>query len=509
MKRLIALIASLHLLLLSAEATTFSNDRVVKFHDKYVNETKQLAADAGLTSPPCVSGLLPVILVNNSGLSDDKVFILVLGNVVGTATQFFLSLDSGSCPGKGTAHLVQPGDNGSSFTFTLSQLPDADTFLPPGNPGKILYLPAIAGGRIYISMDSTLTIPIVSGRIQEPNFTSPADPNYLINFDKYELAYDNTKPGNPVVFMNSTAVDYFSIPLQGIVFNQANGPVKSAASGLSGSRSTIMTNVAATFTAAPEGTEWNKLFLTNGSDILRVVNPTKSIAQGTAGGQTPFDLNYFDNFGTYGYSYIDDMWDGMSSFYRSGAKELHMKIPAGTGSGQTYKADFSTAVVLFTSITDASKKVKFLAPTTMSPNTTTTLIFAGLRLFDATDPVNSANLADAQQISQIFEEAIIASILPKDIPSTLPLTTGDTVNPNSPNNISSEAAHANFYKINPNLTGTGPTTGPWFSLYSKAVHDEGLIYTYAFDEGMWPQVLIGAQAQKSTYVQVTIGNVSE
>jgi Beta-1,3-glucanase len=515
MIRLFALIGWFPLFLLHADPTTFSRERVDKFYDKYITEAKQIASEAGVTRPPCTSGLLPVVLINNSGLADDLVFVLVLGKEIGSATQFFVSIDTTNCPGKGTAHPVMPSDNATDFTLALSQLPPADTLLTCPGPGRVLYLPAIAGGRIYLSTNTKLNMPIVSGKIAEPNFTSPNDPNYTVNFDKFELTYDNTKSSvAPALFTNSTAVDFFSVPLQGIVFNPGTGGKKTFASGLSQSRSTILSGVSTTFSVAPAATEWNKLILKDPGDpskTLRIVNPTKSIAQGTAEGQTPFDLNYFDNAAAYsGYSYIEDIWSDVSSFYKSG-NTLFIKMPPGTGTGQTYGADFTSIAnkIEFTSTTDPSRRVILLAPTASATlPTTTSNIFGGLILFDPNDPLNAANPADAQQISQLFEDAIISSVIPKSIPSNLPLTTNDTANPNSVNDMASNAAHANFYMVNPNLSALGQTLGPWFSLYSKAFHDFGLIYTYAFDEGIWPQVLISTSTQNNTYLQVTIGNVS-
>ncbi len=511
MNYFIALIACFQCLVLSAHEGTFSRERLIDYDTKYQTETKQLASEAQLTTPPCASGLLPIVIVNNSGLSDDKVFILVLGNVVGTSTQIFLNIDTESCPGKGSAYQVKSGDNATTFTLKFSQLPLASTF---GNfspsEGRVLYLPSIAGGRVYFSMNSPLNMPVnAMNKIVAPNFTSPSDPNYKTIFDKFEVAYDNTKPNvNPILFVNGTAVDFFSLPLQGIVFNPVGGGSQSVASGLSKARSVIMADVLAEFDGAVEEAIWKKLFLMDGADILRVLNPTKSIAQGSAEGQDPFDKNYLDNSTDYGFSYLEDIWYDGSSFYKSG-NELHIKIPIGTGSGETYQADFtSMADKIEFSSTTSSKKVVLQAPTTTTP-TTTAIIFAGNRIFDASVSPNVTNINDAQQISQLFEEAIIAGVLPKDIPANDPLTTGDTVNPNSKNNLSSDAAHTEFYKINPNLSMAGKTSGPWFSLYSKALHDQGLIYTYAFDEGMWPAVLIGTQAQSTTYLQITVGDVSQ
>src|SRR5690606_31248433 len=122
------------------------------------------------------------------------------------------------------------------------------------------------------------------------------------------------------------AVSFHSLPLVGYISTPSS---ENDLTGLSQSRSTIMNHIASMFAAAPEASQWNKLFLRDGSSILRVISP----GQGTSTSAAMFDANYLDDAATYGYSYIADIWsDDPNSFYRN--NELKLTIP--NGSLETY-----------------------------------------------------------------------------------------------------------------------------------------------------------------------------
>jgi hypothetical protein len=138
-----------------------------------------------------------------------------------------------------------------------------------------------------------------------------------------------------------------------------------------------------------------------------------------------------------------------------------------------------------------SDQVIFAPPSFGPPYTSSTTynIFSGLTL------VSSATSApDGIQVSKAFEEAIIAGIVPTT--ALINASTSDTLSIFKP-----------YYRINPNLTGAGPVTGPWYDLYSASLHACGLIYTFAFDEPLWPEVLLeSATLLPGTYIGITIGN---
>jgi hypothetical protein len=138
--------------------------------------------------------------------------------------------------------------------------------------------------------------------------------------------------------------------------------------------------------------------------------------------------------------------------------------------------------------------VNFLAPTTAGGATlhTSYLIFAAQNLTVAGGAPQPTAGTAADAVSKLFEEAVIAGLVP----------TTDTLSLTYLSNNQS-----NFYKVNSNLSSTGQSTGPWFDVYSKALHGLGSIYTYGFDEPLWPQVLLtGPFVNNSTYIGITIGN---
>jgi hypothetical protein len=193
-----------------------------------------------------------------------------------------------------------------------------------------------------------------------------------------------------------------------------------------------------------------------------------------------------DNAASYGYSYINDIWTGGSSFYRN--HTLTMTIP--NGSLQTYTGVINVGNTITLTSSPSGYQVVFAAPTTSAP-TTSFNIFSGVTLVQSD---TSPGAADGVQLFKLFEEAIIAGLVP---------TTNTLSNPYL------AANQASFYTTNPNLSPAGQTKGPWYDLYSKALHSLGFIYTFAFDEPLWPQVQIFSNTLEanSTYLGITIGNV--
>jgi hypothetical protein len=135
-----------------------------------------------------------------------------------------------------------------------------------------------------------------------------------------------------------------------------------------------------------------------------------------------------------------------------------------------------------------------LTPPVQGPpytSSTTWQILSGKLAYTAT--IDS----DGIQVSKAFAEAVVAGILPTtSLVNASLLTTLSVFRP--------------YYQINPNLQGLGQNTGPWYDLYSQALHACGLIYTYAYDEPLWPEVLLASPTLLSnTYIGITIGNCSE
>jgi hypothetical protein len=498
MKRFSLLFTCGYLTLLNAAPDTFSQERLKSFFDEFLCTEKEDLAQAGIgtpcsnftltplsplpdpptptpppnpSAPPTMSGLLPVVIVNNSGLPDTEVFILVQGRVPIGGPQVFVDFDMS---GVGTNHQVITGDNGSTYTHPLS-------FFPSTSDGHVFYLPQIDSFIVLISMQNELNIPVIAGnKIADPAFNDPADPynNYTTIWDQVEGAYVSTTPN---IAVDATAVSFFSLPLYVYLSTPNVGSASNC--GLTQLRSTILSYVQSAFQTVPHATEsaqWQNLILKSGSTIYRVLSPGKGIAGGF------FDQNYLDHASAYGYSYISDIWSGASSFYRRHPSSLSIKIPNGSTYTGTVQSDSS---IVFHS---GSNQVTFGPPVLGPPYTSSTsyLIFSGLPLY------SSATFdADGVQVSKAFEEAIIAGIIPTT--SLIDASTSTSLTSFRP-----------YYQVNPNLTGVGPYSGPWYDLYSAAFHACGLIYTFAFDEPLWPEVLLQSDTlQSGTYIGITIGSI--
>lgn len=498
MKSYLVMMASLSLTCLSAENSTFSPDRMKGFYNGFLCEEKQELALRGLTgecsfvpppsppipvppsnpaAPPFKAGYLPIVLVNNSGLPDSQVYVLITGVDVAGQNQVWGDVNNA---GVVTLVDVQLGQNSQTYSEALSSLPKT-------TDGRVLYVPQMRSGIVWLSMEKTLSMPVNVNpsspppyEIVQPNFTSSADPNYATNFDIFEFTY--LLAGSPQVSADATAVSFFSQPLYGYL---SGATTSSANTGLYQPRSYIMSRVAQNLASAVESSEWEKLMLRNGSSIYRVLAPGKSMST------SAFDPNYLDHLSAYGYSYISDIWKGVGSFYKT--QPLNMSVTVTNPSTATYTYEGNVQgdnTFLFTS-SDGGPDVTFVAPQ-ISPTPTGTTsynIFSGLTLLSSTPTAGTAGDA----ISKLFEEAIIAGLLPTT--NTLSL---DYLSQNIPN----------YYQVNSNLTSPGGTTGPWYDLYSKSLHGLGSIYTYAYDDALWPDVLIGGPYQNnSTYLGITIGSV--
>lgn len=237
-----------------------------------------------------------------------------------------------------------------------------------------------------------------------------------------------------------------------------------------------MQEALSTVPPSPENAQWSNLVLKNGSSPLRVLSPGKAMAGGF------FDVNYLNNQYTYHYSYLSDIWSSAVGFYQD--HTLSIEIPG--GAVYSGKASGDTLVL------NSDSKQVILGPITQGPPYTASTsynIFSGLSIASsATDP------ADGIQVSKAFQEAIIAGIVP----------TTSLINASLPTTLS---VFRPYYQVNPNLSSIGKTTGPWYDLYSAALHACGLIYTFAYEEPLWPEVLLSSDTlQAGTYMSITIGN---
>jgi hypothetical protein len=96
-------------------------------------------------------------------------------------------------------------------------------------------------------------------------------------------------------------------------------------------------------------------------------------------------------------------------------------------------------------------------------------------------------------VSKLLEEAMVIGLLPEPFSTGTPLS----------NNYFTANSSSYFSNASRLPASAG---GPWYSLYSEAIHYCGAIYAFGFDEPLYPNVLMQCTTQSSgTYLGITIG----
>jgi hypothetical protein len=177
--------------------------------------------------------------INSSGLSDDQIFLQVIGTNPKTGNQCFVSYDSqGNATLEDVTHMV----DSEKFSYPLSFF---STSAITGQ--KNLYLPCMLGSRIYTSINKKIEFLIVQNSkdqwtICAPNPLNPDDPNRDTIWDKTEFTISDQD-----VFINPTAVDDFSLPLVCSI-KSTNGVIQQG--GISVARSKIFRDLKEEFSSA-------------------------------------------------------------------------------------------------------------------------------------------------------------------------------------------------------------------------------------------------------------------
>lgn len=95
----------------------------------------------------------------------------------------------------GPGSITKNGKSCPNYSFTLAQ-------------SKLLLLPQLYSGRIFISLGSPVFIPVIGNGYAGPNPQNISDPNTDVHFDWYEFTYNANG-----LFINTTQVDEFGLPL--------------------------------------------------------------------------------------------------------------------------------------------------------------------------------------------------------------------------------------------------------------------------------------------------------
>lgn len=414
---------------------------------------------------------LPLILKNNSGFSNDQVYIVAKALDSKTKKDCFLQFKENvaSCvPVTATTSSVD-------FSYTMKQL---ESF-------SELKIPPVESGRIYFSVGSPMYLPVNSAdnKIIDADGFLPRDTNYYTLYDKIEFSYVvNTNANGDVTggsWVNPTAVDNFSLPLR---IEQPGAASHMKAAGLTGSRVEIFNALQSEVrdNDTTDSQEWQKLFLEfKGDDFttpLRFMATGKAMVNGIAG-TTPFDEYYLNNGRShdYAFNYVDKTWE----FYETNTLlidateiqpffKLNSYLFTGHVEGDTF---------IFTN-EDGSYVERIEKPENSLP------FFAG-----ANGTFDHQNNTPKAVIVKNLTAAFIVGLLPALNGTLL----------NTPY-LKSQKDQGKYYTENDYLGY--PAQGPWYDLYGKALHifgDEQPIYTFAYDDVL---------AQDGTLHDPNVNNIS-
>ncbi|QFY42478.1 hypothetical protein F6R98_07445 [Candidatus Methylospira mobilis] len=390
------------------------------------------------------AGYYQVKISNKTNLSGVPVYLLIKASTLNGNQQCIMSFDLnglGSCN-----NITKDADLLDYETVSLDYLPrDAS-----GN--TVVYLPQVGSGRIYFSVGQPLDLyyDINTGLVTDPDGFNPRDVNYYTLYDKVEFSYT----GNGV-WTNPTAVDFFSIPIS--LTDNNSQTVQSA--GLTGSSYSIFKDVQNVFNVYDETSthEWSKLLLkytdrSNNTTNLRVMSPGKAMVTNLSGAN-PFDVNYLS-------AYINYLW----AFYGKHGNALSVDC-------SELQGILPLSSYIFTGSVDSQNRFVF---TNGNPGENVIInqpqdsvpFFGGSgESFNAAN--NTPNAIIIRELTSAFEVGL------------LPAPAGTLLN-----RAYFSANHGSFYNNNSLLSNSG---GPWYDLYSKALHGYGTsqpIYTFAYDDAL-------------------------
>lgn len=273
---------------------------------------------------------------NNSGVDDSQVYITVVGVDPNTGKQCFIKYNP-----DGTFSYVDvplpPGTDPKQFAFPLSYFDHS-----ANGTGRSIRLPEGGGMRIYTSIDQPLTFG--SGTDAQGNSTiiapdphNPNDPNASIHWDKTEFNVSGAS-----VFINPTAVDDFSLPIQ-VQETDTSGNTQTG--GIDQNWQEVYAALQAAFAQAAANGDpaWEGLI--NGNTVFSPMN-------GAASGDFP--SNYF-------------VTSGWLQQFESVFSQNALKVDAGEsipGAGEwDGKVDPATGTITFTSKNDPNNYFTLKIPT--------------------------------------------------------------------------------------------------------------------------------------------------
>ncbi len=396
---------------------------------------------------------LQVQVVNSSGFDDSQVYVLGFGLAPGATNQSFIQFDPGT--GNGTLVAATVGESASAYSLALNSLPAAK------GGGYTLNIPPTVSGRIHLSINQGLCLTVNTGStgaitINDPNAFNPLDPNYFTLWDKFEFDFQPTS--TTPIWINTTAVDFFGLPLS--LSLGAQGPV-----GLTQSRSTVLSTLTNSLTGA-----WENLVLSSGSGsdatVLRVI--------------CPYEANGIPSQQGFSETYLDASLQAIWTYYQSNSLGIDV---GGT---------------LYTGTVDSSNNFNFTSGST----TVTVPLPASNDVFSCNGGTLTANPNDPAQaaIVTVLGAALNLGLLPL-APVAAPAI------PTLTNAQWTASQMPAYYTANPQLAAV-----QW-NVYSAALHNNqannqgNLVYAFPYDDQAGQSSLL-ASNDASSVATITIGDCS-
>lgn len=430
----------------------------------------------------------PIQIKNNSNLvADDEIFIVGKGvdpdnetTTIGSRSvdlECFLSFNA-----NGEASFVPAKASGDPVpSVKLSDLPK----LQDGGGDTVfqLKLPKITAGRFFISLQQPLPLMVVEGKnaakqvvaltIAEDDPYQKGNTAFGMIYDKVEFTFNDKG-----IWINTTAVDFFSMPL-GLKLSDG-----AKTTGLSIARNTVINdfnkgidglkNTAGLNTAGQAMVEeWRKCLVEQNGTILRIIAPNKAFGRPNAA--EDFDHDYLND-------YIDQVW----SFYgqAGNAIEVDCKELVFTPQNNFILADIQSnggklidqeSSYIFKGTVDGNNNFVF-KNSLSTPDVIPIGKPASNQVFGGDGGPFTAKVKHASSvIVRELASALNVGLLPLSSSPTVPRL----------NKAFFISSNNKFYTQNSLLPAKVLNSGIWYNAYSKLLHSFNQpVYTYAFDDAL-------------------------
>lgn len=403
---------------------------------------------------------------------NDQIYILAMGKMPGTEEPCFIKITNGA----GVCTRLSETTKSAEFSIPL---PDASVTMPQ-----------IISGRVYMSVGHPVDLYVKKEgnkfSIIEPDSFKLKDSNYYVLYDKFEYTYKDTG-----LYVNPTAVDFFSLPIS-LKLDTQSTRAKFKEAGLTATRQSVIDRVKATFNEDKNySADWSKLILTypTENNVLRVIAPGKAMYKESN------PAHYFpeDFLKKGGYNYIDELWN----FYAD-------------GKGNTLRIDLAEKGLGIVTGTTIGNSFVFKGADSLDKPSSSIAFFGAGGTFHAENGTTKALIV--RQLTSAFD----AGILPRPGATLLKFKDdhGDKISCEkmktlNPGDTCTGKYAFDYYQQNPTWRGTGP----WYDLYSKALHSFGEkqpTYTFAYDDALAQDgtISIPAADVPGSKLIVTLGDMT-